>query len=210
MSTDYKKQPAAYHGIRLLKYAVRESADTKGTVTVMPYAKSISFEPQVESEQIYANDRSILAAVADQGYTGEIGTTATDPKFEEALGHTMTISGGTADLKINGYKRVDIYYEFSNKTEDGIDYVVKVWALNAEVSKATKTHETDENTPKIGEYQYPITVYGDKLKTSEGEDYRDENGNEKYVTRIMSYPDDEGYDTFGDTVPTPEIESSDI
>lgn len=201
MSIDYKKQAAAFHGIRTLKYAIRSADSKSGTPKQLPYAKSISFDTQIDSEPIYANDRTILAAVSDQGYTGNIGTTAPDTELETALGQSMAINGNTADVKINGYNRADIYYEFTQKTENGINYVVKVWVFNVEIGKASKTHETDENTPKIGEYQYPTTVYGDELQTINGEPYEDENGNRKAILRLISYPDDENYATFGNSVP---------
>lgn len=210
MSTNYKKQAPAFHGIKILKYAMRGSDNTKGTVVQLPYAKSISFDAQVDGEKVYANDRAVLTVVNDEGYTGDIGTTAPDIDFEKALGQIMETSGGLADLKLLGYKRADVYYEFSQMTEDGVNYIVKVWTFNVEVGKASKTHETDENTPKIGEYQYPITVYGEELQTAAKKAYEDENGNRVTVLRLMSYPGDDNYATFGDTVPTPTATTTNV
>ena len=202
MPTNYNKQAAAYHGISGAKYALRTNGAPGTPVVAIEYAKSMSFAPQVEEQPVYANDRKVLALVSDTGYTGSLGTSAQDRGFETALGHIMTTAQGQATVNLLGHKRADLYYEYKEESEGGVVYTVKVWALNVEVGKATLEHATDENTAKIGEYAYPITVYGDKIKAATGDGYyRDANGNELTATSVISLPGDTGYATFGDTVP---------
>lgn len=204
---NYNEQAIAYHGISGLKYAVRDNDNKPGTkIENFPYAKSIGVEPQVEEEKIYANDMQIGVCISEQGSTGELGTTAQDRNFEKAIGHIIDIENGTADVNLISNKRVDFFYKYKEKTASGTEFVVKVWLLNVEVSKASKSHESDENTAKLGEYKYPITAYGDKLKNTEGtEIYVDADGNERTVTRIISVPSDKGYADFEKTVPIPKM-----
>lgn len=202
MST--KTQAAAYHGISNAKYAMRDASGKPGSdVKSIAYAKAISFEPTVEETAVYANDAKVLSLVADKGFTGTLGTTAQDRELETALGHMVDTAVGAATINLISYKRADIYYEYKETTPTAT-YTVKVWVLNVEISKPSSVeHNTDEDQPTIGEYEYPITVYGDKILASTGEDtYRDANGNELTATKVVKLPDDDGYDTFGDSVPT--------
>ncbi|WMJ23456.1 hypothetical protein RBG61_01960 [Paludicola sp. MB14-C6] len=210
MPQDYSKQPAAYHGIKNTKYAMRGADGAKGTeVKSLPFAKSVGFDPTVEQQPVYANDSKVLAIVSDNGYTGTVGTTGQDRTFETALGHIMPVDGGIADINQLGFKRCDFYYEYQEETATGIKYTVKVWALNVEFSKANKNHATDQNQATIGEYSYPITVYGDKIMDAAGTAvYKDAYGNELTATRIISVPSDKTYTDFEKTVPTVKMASA--
>lgn len=208
--SNVKPQAAAYHGIANAKYAFR-SADGKPGTTVndLMYAKSISFEPQVEEQPVYANDQKVLALVSDKGFTGSLGTTAQDRVLEKGLGHVVDTAQGVATVNLITYKRCDLYYEYK-ETVPGATYTVKVWVLNVEVSKPSSVeHNTDEENPTIGEYAYPITVYGDKIMSATGNTpYRDANGNELVATKVISLPGEDGYDTFGDAVPVVKMASA--
>ena len=204
---NYNNQSAGYHGIKNAKYAIREELDTVGIVVVpIEYAKSISFDPTIEQQPVYFNDTKIMAIVSDQGYTGAFGTSAQDRGFETALEHIAPVSNGIADIMLNGLKRFDMYYEYQEKSKSGIKFTVKVWVLNVETTKSAKAHNTDTNSVTLGEYSYPMTVYGDKIKNATGDEiYRDENGNEITATRIISVPSDTGYADFDKTVPVAKM-----
>lgn len=210
MDKKFNEQSPAYHGVDNAKYSMRGDDGSVGkTVVKFPYIKSVSFEPTLEQQPIYANNQKILATVSDQGYTGSIGTTAQDRDFEKSLGQIMDVSNGLADVNLNSLKRFDYYYEYKEETKNGVLYTVKVWVLNCEATKASKNHQTDTNTNTIGEYSYPLTVYGDKIMDSEGKEvYTDENGNELTATRVISVPSDAGYKTFGDSVPIVKVISA--
>ena len=202
-----KKQAAAYHGAENGKYALRGADGTPGeTVEIFQYLKSVAYDPDVDTQEIYANDCKIMSIISDQGYTGSIGTTAQDRAFEEALGHLLTLDGMIADVNSNGFNRIDFYYEYKEETPNGTPYMVKVWILNLEVSKSSKENKTDEKSVSIGEYSYPITIYGDKVKSADGSAvYRDANGMEWIATRLIAVPGDTAYETFGDSVPVPKV-----
>lgn len=202
MEQNYNEQSVAYHGIKNAKYAIRENGVPGSTVVPFKFAKSVSFDPSVEQSPIYFNNVKVMNVINDQGYTGAFGTSAQDRAFEEALGLIMSVENGTADININTLKKFDMYYEYVENTDSDLQYIVKVWALNIETSKPSKAHTTDTNSLALGEYSYPITVYGDKIKKSTGDEiYRDKNGNEITATRVICLPCDEGYDDFDKSVP---------
>lgn len=208
--SEVKPQAAAYHGIANAKYSLRGTDGKPGsTVVDLLYAKSISFEPQVDEQAVYANDQKVLALVSDKGFTGSLGTTAQDRALEKGLGHIVDVAQGVATVNLISYKRADVYYEYKETTPSAT-YTVKVWVLNVEISKPSSVeHNTDEEQPTIGEYAYPITVYGDKIQNSTGTGtYRDANGNELVATKVISLPGDDGYDTFGDAVPVVKMASA--
>lgn len=208
-TTNYNEQSPVYHGIQNAKYCMRGEGGAAANIKPMPYVKSASFDPQIETLPIYASNVKVLAVVSDKGYTGNLGVTAQDRGFEKDLGQIIDIESGQADVNLINLKRCDVYYEYIEHTAAGTPYVVKVWVLNVETAKASKTHNTDEDSIKIGEYQYPITVYGDKIKASTGETvYKDANGNELTATRIISLPGDAGYADFDKTVPVAKMKAA--
>lgn len=195
-------QAKGYHGADNAKYKLSGS---EGTVTAMPYLKSVSLNRQINSTSQYANNREIIKISTDNGYTGNLGTTARDTELEKALGMIMPLSGGTGVVSRTGGKRLEgFYYEYKETDDDG-DKVIKVWLLNVELTEPSLNNSTDTDSVEFGEYVYPITVYGTRIKDSAGTaDYVDERGNKLDCFMVISAPEDEGYDTFDATVPVPK------
>lgn len=193
----------AYHNIMGAKYAMRSATGAPGTaIKESPFSKSLALDASVETQPVHADGINVLTLISDQGYTGSYGVTGRDAEMESDLGFTIDTTAGTASILTVQNKRLDLYYEYYEYTPEGVKYVVKVWVLNLEMRKPSKAHNTDTNTATIGEYSYPITVYGEKIKASDGTtDYRDENGNILYATHVTAVPGDENYSNFEATVP---------
>lgn len=193
----------AYHNIAGAKYAMRDATGAHGaTIKDSPFSKSLTMDASVETQPVYADGISVLTLISDQGYTGSYGVTGRDSAMEADLGFTIETAAGTASILTVQNKRLDLYYEYYEYTPQGQRYVVKVWVLNLEMRKPSKAHNTDTNTATIGEYSYPITVYGEKIKAADGTtDYRDANGNILYATHVTAIPGDAAYDDFEKTVP---------
>lgn len=208
MATDYRKQSPATHNIKNAKYAVRTDAATPGTeIKDIPYAISISLSALWDKYTRYANGTKVIEIPSDQGRDGTFVTTAEDLNFEADLGYIDTglNGGGSAEIRANGLKKIDFYYETDATTASGTKFVIKTWLLCCTVGKATKESTTDTENINPYDYSYPITVEGMKKLASDGKAvYRDENGNEVYVVMISKVPSDEGYDTFESAVPTPQ------
>ena len=192
-------QSPAYHGIQNVKYV--RCADKNKTMKEIPHALSINFDPQLEEVEVFASNKKVLGIPSDNGYKGNLGVTAPDPDLELDVKHTMKVKGATADVNQTSYERVNFYYEYKAFTEKGVEYTAKVWALNNEVAKASKSHKTDAKSIELGEYQYPITTYGVPVLSDDKTPYKDENGNQFNATRLVSVPGDDGYKTFENEVP---------
>ena len=94
-------QAKGYHGADSAKYKMSGS---EGAVTAMPYLKSVSLDRQINSTSQYANNRQIIKVSTDNGYTGNLGTTARDTELEKSLGMIMPLSGGTGVVSRTGGK----------------------------------------------------------------------------------------------------------
>lgn len=198
------RQALGYHGVDSAKYKKRADG---ATVTNMPYIKNISLDRQINITPQYANNRLLCNITSDNGYTGNLGTTAQDADFETELGMIVRLHDGSqATVNRVGSPRMDYYYEFNQVSEEGVTQVAKVWLLNVEFREPSQNHATDTDSKDFGEYIYPFTVYGDRLLDSDGKtDYVDDNGNKLTCYRIISLPGDTGYDSFESAVPTPKL-----
>lgn len=207
MSVDYTKRSAVYANVFNGKYAVKDG-DTYGTPKDFKYLKSVPLNAQVGQEPIYADGRRIMTVYADDGYTGDIGTTAPDRVLESEIGHTVSAGTGvnmTADVVSS--IPVAFYFEHNEKTESGIQYTVKNWLLNVQLGKASRTHSTNTGSPAIGEYAYPAIISGEKVKDSAGTaNYADEYGNERTAYIISALPNAADYATFGSAVPAIKVD----
>ena len=200
-----RAKAAAYHGIQNVKFATK-TGSTYATPSPMLYAKSLSLNAQVQPAEQYADNRLLFRVPSDQGYEGELGTTAPDAAFEIAAGFTKIGQSGVLRMKMVSHARGALYYEHVEHDENGAAYVVKTWAYNVEIGKGSETHATDEATVSFGDYSYPLHVYGDPTMTHTGDaEYIDANGLKPLTMLYSAWPDDAQYATFGDAVPVPKM-----
>lgn len=199
-----RAKAAAYHGIQNVKFATK-TGSTYATPSPMLYAKSLSLNAQVQPAEQYADNRLLFRVPSDQGYEGELGTTAPDAAFEIAAGFTKIGQSGVLRMKMVSYARGALYYEHVEHDENGAAYVVKTWAYNVEIGKGSETYTTDASSVEFGSYAYPFRAYGDDLMDHEGTTkYLDDKGLGRKAFMYMSRPGDTGYDTFGASVPVPK------
>lgn len=196
-------QAAGYHGADNAKYKLAGSGTA---VQSMEYLKSVALDRQINTTPQFANNRQVLKIATDNGYTGSIGTTGRDQELEKALGMIMPLSGGvTGVVSRAGSKRLEgLYYEYK-ESYDNVEKTVKVWLLNVELNEPNLNNASDADSVEFGDYTYPLTVYGTRVKAAAGDDdYVDENGNKLDCYMVICAPGEEGYATFGDTVPVPK------
>ena len=140
----------------------------------------------------------------DNGYTGNYGCTGQDFEFEEDIGLLIKLDDGSyADVNLTDTDREELYFEKTVKPSKGKAFILKAWIYGVEYGKPSKNSATNTNNLTIGDYQYPITVFGEKVMTPENKPYADDLGNEKTAWIIYRLPGDEGYETFGDAPPAP-------
>lgn len=201
-----RTKAAGYHGVQNVAFAAKTPTGYASSLLRLLYAKSINPSALLEAVEQYADNRLLFRVPNDKGYEGEFGTTAPDVEFEKQAGFAIEGASGVIKTNLVAYPRGAVYYEFMENDEDGVQSVVKVWMFNVEIGKGSENHSSDAGSVEFGEYKYPFRVYGDPLKNAEGTaDYLDSRGLGRRAYMYVCRPGDTGYDTFGDTVPTPKI-----
>lgn len=203
-----RKKAAAYHGVENVRFAPKTAdgyATGKDILKVL-YAKSLNPSALLEDAEQYADDRLLFRVPNDKGLTVELGTTALDPELEKAAGYAMEGANGLLGLQMVSYARGALYYEYSERDENGVARKVKSWLYNVDLGKGTGTHTTDESSVSFGAYTYSLRAYGTELMDADGvKEFVDENGMGRKVSTYTAYPDDPDYATFGDAVPVPKL-----
>lgn len=191
-----------FSGIRNPRYCMRNEDGSIGAeVKDLPMASGLTLTPQFNTQAGYANDTKIYAIPSDQGYQGTYGCTGQDEAFERALG--MIIDGDDGlpySVGLQFFKKFDLYYEFTLKPEKGNAFIVKRWVYGVEIGKPTWQHDTNKDQASIGQYQYPITVYGEKLM-DDVKPYTDEYGFEYNAYFVRAIKSDSEYKEFGTNPP---------
>lgn len=186
------------------QYAIK----TNGAWAISPltWLNSFSKEKDMDTTPIYGDGDKQLTLVNDKGYTGTLGLTAQDLEYNKALGFTKELSNGIAEVQQLASIEHCIYFESQYTGKDGITKTKKTWVFGVETQAPSE--EYNQNTDSINQsnVEYTITIKGVNTLDSTGQaDYRDENGNTIKTYTLSKVPGDTGYDTFENTVPTPQM-----
>lgn len=195
----------------LIEYSVKNGVYSLDGSTVKPlgYLASVLTDKNISTTDKYGDGEIQLSITVDKGSTGTLELTARDYDFETDLGFSKEISQGLAEIEVLENKNVSIGFECYFTGKDGITKTKKIWFLGVNVSPAGQS--LSQNTDGINDTtaSYPITIKGINLKDSTGsDDYVDANGNTIKVFKVSSLPEDDGYSTFLDSVPTPSEKAS--
>lgn len=209
MSTALK--PGGYHGIQNVKLAVQmEDGSYSADLIPMLYAKSLSINAVLEAVEVFGDNIPIFRIPKDDGYEGEMGTTAPDTLVERAAGYAIDGTDGLIRTNMTYYLRCALYYEYKETNKFGRDSVVKVWLYSVEIGKGSESYTSDAKSIEFGDYKYPLRVYGDPLMDSTGtNEYLDEFGLGRKAPMTICRPSDAKYKTFGAAVPVPKVKSAD-
>ena len=176
------------------------------TIASLTWLTRFSKEKNLSIKTIYGDGEIQANIVNDKGFTGTIGLTAQDLEYNKSLGFMMDIDGGVAEIRQVSQVNHSLYFE-TEMMIDGVSKLKKVWVFGVETSAPSES--LDQTTEDINEniVEYAITVKGINLKNAVGDaDYVDPATGE-YV-KVFTYskmPTDEGYATFGDSVPVPKM-----
>lgn len=174
---------------------------------------ALKLDADFNEQKIYGDGEVILALPNDKGYTGSLDMVSLFDDFEVSQRRKQPLAIGVADIRQVGEVPINIYVELEGMEVDGTDKgdidVIKCWLLNVTTSRPSTTVSQKTDSINTNIVSIPLTVYGTPIQASSGEtDYIDAKGNRLYATRVICWPDDAGYDTFGDTVPVPKMASA--
>lgn len=193
--------------VKNVKYAIPGTNGTYGTPKDLAYANSISLEADYDETKLFGDGQILAILGDDKGKTGTLSVTNIEKEYEIDMKRALEVQGGLADIQQRSSVEHAIYFEV-DAIEDGVGKTIKRWMFGVTTGKASETYEQTTDSPTINTYDYPLTVLGVNLKDSLGEnDYTDENGNTIKVFYLTSFPGDAGYETFGDSVPTPKAKA---
>lgn len=199
-------------GKKLIEYNCKNGVYCLGgldsSIKSLGYLVSITLDKNIQTKDIYGDGDLQLTMLSDKGATGTLEMTTKDDDFDVDLGFAMKITQGLADVQVLQNKTISIGFESYLTTSDGTTKTKKVWLLGVNVSPASDGLSQNTDTINESSASYGMTVKGINLKATGGtSDYVDSNGNTIKVYKVTSLPDDTGYATFLDRVPTPTVKS---
>lgn len=186
------------------QYAVKSSGNW--VISPLTWLNTFSKEKDMDSTPIYGDGEKQLTLVNDKGFTGTLGLTAQDIEYNKALGFSKVLSNGLAEVQQLSSIEHCIYFESQYVGKDGVTKTKKTWVFGVEAQAPSETY--DQNTDSINQstVEYGITIKGVNTLDSTGTaDYRDENGNTVKTFTLSKVPGDTGYDTFENSVPSPQV-----
>lgn len=200
-----KEKNLVRFNIQNAKFAVQSDS---GYGAIVPFSSStkMALEGDISSKKIYGDGVVIATLVNDKGKTGVLTCNNITDEYELAMGRKIQTDSGLADIKQTKTIKHAIYFEICNLTESGKTTVAKTWLFGC-VSITRPSESYDQSTDDINESSFDngFEVHGIKLLAADDTVYKDENGTEMYAWQITSVPGDAGYETFGDSVPTPKL-----
>ena len=160
----------------------------------------------ITTRAFYGDGEMIVSLASDRNISGTVGATARDDTFEEDIGVAIKPSGGgIAEIAVKSMPRIHFGFETDFVGADGIRKTKKTWVFGMQVSPPNDsfTQDQDDITQSTADYSY--TAYGVNLQAATGETaYIDENGQTVKVFTYSKKPEDDGYETFLDSVPVPK------
>ncbi len=193
--------------IQNLKWALLENGKY-GAPQKYGTSKKIEIEADASVKKIYGDGKRIASIMNDKGKTAKWTTNNVSDAFEIAMGRKIRIKQGVASIKQQEIKTFAFYFETSGLDEDNKMPLAKTWVFGA-TSTVAPSEAYEQTTDEVNETQYEtvIEIAGVELKNQDGSIYRNERtGQEVRVWELSSFPDCDGYETFGNEVPTPTFE----
>lgn len=192
-----------------VKNAVYALVGVSSPVKPLTYMNTLTKDRNVTVKNIYGDGELQDSLSSDRSISGAVGTIARDTDFEKDLGLIMETDAGLAEIAVKSTQRVNIGFETEYKEKGMPVKTKKVWILNVQVSPPNESLTQNQDDITESTYDYNYTGYGVNLKDSAGsEDYVDENGNTVRIYTATALPDDDNYDTFLDSVPTPKAKTA--
>ncbi len=198
-------------GKTFIEYNCKNGVYSMDGTVVKPlgYLSAITLEKNINTSEKYGDGEVILTLINDKGATGSLELTARDEDFEKDLGFSMDIAQGLADVQIIENKTISVGFECYITDDSGVTKTKKIWLLGVNVSPASESLSQNTDGTNESSASYSMTIKGVYLKTADGQaEYIDSNGNTRKVFKVRSLPNETGYSTFLDSVPSPSMKAS--
>ena len=202
--SDNKKTLVRFN-VQNIKYAVPDATGKFGTPVAYGTALKMALQSDSSVKKIFGDGRRICSIVNDKGKTGTMTTNNVSDDYEIAMGRKLKTANGLAEIKQQKNIVHAIYFETCGLAEDGTMPIAKTWLYGVTSSRPDESF--DQNTDDINEstFDTALVMDGVPLKNADGTICKDDKGNPITVWQMTVTPEDEGYDTFGDSVVLPTM-----
>ncbi|MBQ7978120.1 MAG: hypothetical protein IJ301_06015 [Clostridia bacterium] len=189
--------------VQNIKYATPTSDGNFNTPVEYGTAIKMALQSDSSVKKIFGDGRRICAIVNEKGKTGTMTTNNVSDDYEIAMGRKLKTKNGLAEVKQTKCIVHAIYFETCGLEEDGSMPIAKTWLYGVTSSRPSESF--DQTTDDINESSFDtaLEMAGVPLKKEDGTVCKDEKGNDIIVWQMTVTPDDEGYETFGDSVVLP-------
>lgn len=194
-------------GISNVKFALPDEATgsyASASIQSLGESANLSIEPQFNEQPVYADGQIAYVLASDQGLNASLGLVTINDDYEIAMGRKMKITGGLADIAQKASVTHAIYFESNGVYKSGNRFVIKTWMFGVTSSKPTESYEQNTENVNPQNFSMSLKVLGTDLMDNAGSSvYTDEDGNTIRIWKLVAIPGDTGYETFGESVPTP-------
>ena len=191
--------------IQNVKYAML-NGDHFDTPVNYGTSRTIALEPSQSTKDIYGDGKRICSIISDKGKTGTLTTNNVSDDFEIAVGRKIKTKNGIAEISQTKNPIFALYFETCGIDEDGGMPLAKTWLYGVTApTRPSETFNQSEDDINESTFDTALKIAGTNLKTAEGENYKDEKGNEIMVWQQTVVEGDEGFDTYGDEVVLPTM-----
>ena len=192
-----------------IKNAVYAVDGESPSVKPLTWMHTFTKHRHITTHAFYCAGEMVVALDSDRNLTGTVGSTARDDTFEEDIGIAIKPSGGgVAEIAVKSMPRIHFGFETDFIGADGIRKTKRTWVFGMQVIPPNDSFTQDQDDITHSAADYPYTAYGVNLQAAAGDTvYVNENGQTVKVFTYSKKPDDDGYETFLDSVPVPKAAS---
>lgn len=195
----------AKFNVQNIKWALKNEDGTYQTPILYGSAVKMALEPDSSQTIVRSDGKEVGVIVNDKGKTGKMTTNQISEEYEIAMGRKAKTTAGLADINQTKSQEHAIYFETSGLAEDGGYPLAKTWLLGVTSERPAESYDQDTDNPNISTFETSLKIKGVKVLNEDGSEHKDSNSNTVYATKITVIPGDDGFDIFGDTVPTVKI-----
>lgn len=193
--------------IQNLKWALLENGQYD-TPKKYGTSKKLTLDSEVSVKKLYGDGKRIASIMNDKGKNAIWTTNNINDNFEIDMGRKIRLKKGLASIQQQDIKTFAFYFETTGLDEDNSMPLAKTWVFGATSTVApSESYEQTTDDPNESQYETSIEIGGVALKNADGSIYKNpKTGQEVRVWYLMSTPDCDDFETFGDSVPIPTIE----
>lgn len=170
-------------------------------------SSALSLEVETTETPIYGDGKYATSFTNTSVAKGSLTLLDVSDEFEIAAGRKIRTSQGLLEIMQNTNPEFALLFDITEGYEDGSQVIAKNACFHCLSPKAPalKTSQTTASGISASSFELELKIWGEPLKCSDGTVYKDENGREKLIWKQSVTPEEDGFETFGETVTIPTV-----